>query len=222
MTNREAISSVKKSIKEVNADSVLTNKFVISKLNATARVLIQQESDKLKLSKIQSLYQLLKCVEMEEAPTIDPCCGVKSLCTIWRTKDKLPALYTDSNGVIIKAIRTIDSSKEIKFTTPSRLIRIKKDKNSKYDKTIYAFFSDGRVYLSNAEFRKIEIEGLYQDDISHLNVCEGKNDCIRLIDREWKVPQKLEDVIIKSVIKELLESYKRINGDPTINKTDTK
>ncbi len=223
MTNKEAISLVKKGIREVNTDSRLTNKFIYSKLRAVGIILIQQDSDKLKLSKLQDLYQPLKCVEMIEAPTIDPCCGIKSFCRIWRTKEKIPDLYSDSMGVIIKAIRTIDSSKEISIITPSRLLRIKKDKNSKYDKSIYGFYSDGYIYLANAEYRMIEVDGMFTEDISHLNTCENKDkECIRLIDRVWKVPSKLEGVIIQAVVKDILESYKRITEDPTINKIDSK
>ena len=220
---REAISLVKKNLKEANSDSRLTNKYIWGKLKSVGIVLVQQDSDKLKLAKLQDLYQPLKCVEMEEAPKIDPCCGIKSFCKIWRTKEKIPDLYSDSMGVIIKAIRTIDSSKEISIITPSRLLRIKKDKNSKYDKSIYGFYSDGHIYLANAEYRMIEIEGLFTEDISHLNVCDSKEkECTRLIDRPWKVPAKLEGVIIQAVVKDILESYKRITEDPTINKIDSK
>jgi len=223
MTIREAISNVRKSLKEVNADSRLTNKFIYSKLHSLAKLLIQRESDRLKLSRIQTLYQTLPCVCMEEVPTVDPNCGIISNCTIWRTSIKLPELYSDSMGTIIKHITSIDDSTEIMLTTKARLRSLKKDKNSKYDKTIYAYYDNDRIYIASKKILKINITGIFQEDISDIKTCCNDNkvkSCTRFIDKNWIVPSKLETVIIDEVTKFLLGSYKQIQEDQKINKKD--
>lgn len=61
------------------------------------------ENLKLNLIKTDAPFQKLKCVPIIEAPVTDPCCGIKSKCTVFRTKDRLPDIYEDSVGVIIRS-----------------------------------------------------------------------------------------------------------------------
>lgn len=223
MTIREAIGNVRNSLKEINADSRLTNKFIYSKLHSLAKLLIQRESDRLKLSRIQSLYQTLSCICMEEVPTIDPNCGIINNCTIWRTSIEIPSVYSDSMGAIIKHITSIDESTEIMLTTKARLRSLKKDKNSKYDKTIYAYYDNNRIYVAAKKILKINVTGIFQDDISNVKTCcnsEKKKDCVRFLDKNWIVPSKLEVPIMQEVTNNLLASYKQIPEDQKINKKD--
>lgn len=221
MKLKDAISLVRTGVKEVNADSILPNKYIYNELLIVSRLLIQRDSDRLVLMQNQDLFQKLKCIEMEEAPAIDPCCGLKSHCTVWRTKNKLPEMYTDTTGVIIKNMSTIDGSKNFKIITPTKLLSIKKDTNSRYDKTLYAFYSEGRLYTTNSKYKMIEVEAMFEEDITNLNNCDSDvKSCIRKIDSEWRVPKKLQEPIIKEVVNKILSSYKRIPQDTDINKTD--
>jgi hypothetical protein len=221
MKIRDAISLVRTGVREVNADSILPNKYIYNELLVVGRLLVGRESDRLNLMEQQDLFQKLKCIEMEEAPAIDPCCGIKTLCTVWRTKNVLPEMYLDSTGVIIKAISTIDESKGFKLITPVKLLSIKRDTNSKYDKTLYAFYSEGRIYTTNSNFKMIEVEAMFEEDISNLNNCDADlKSCTRKIDSKWRVPKKLQEPIIKEVVNKILNSYKRIPQDTDINKTD--
>lgn len=221
MKVKDAISLVRTGVKEVNADSILPNKYIYNELLIVSRLLIQRDSDRLVLMQNQDLFQKLKCVEMEEAPAIDPCCGLKSHCTVWRTKNKLPEMYTDTTGVIIKNMATIDGSKNFKIITPTKLLSIKKDTNSKYDNTLYAFYSEGRLYTTNSRYKMIEVEAMFEEDITKLNNCDSDiKSCTRKIDSEWRVPKKLQEPIIKEVVNKILTSYKRIPQDTDINKTD--
>lgn len=223
MTNSEAISRVKKELKELNADSRLSNKFIYSKLKSIAKLLIQQESDKFKLAKLQNLYQNFKCIPMEEVSIVDCNCGIKSKCKIWRTSIDLPNIYSDSMGIIIKEVTSIDDSAKLTFTTSSRIDSLLKDPNSKYDNSIYCFYDNKRIYIVKKMIKAINVRAIYEDDISdHPVNCCSKEQCTRLIDREWLVPPKLEGVIIEEVIKSLLQGYKQIKEDSNINKSDTK
>jgi hypothetical protein len=220
MTKREGISRVKIGVKELNADSKLSNKYVWSIINSKTKLLIQRDSDNLNLSRLQNLYQSLSCVQMEEAPAGDTCCDVRTYCTVFRSVDRLPELYTDSYGVIISGVTTIDGSIEVKMTTPQQVLRTKKDTNSKYDKTIYGFYKDGYVYITNESYPLISIEGMFVDDVrlSLTNSCRNTLECLSYMDTDWIVPSKMEEPIIAMCIQELAGVYKKIPEDNNINK----
>lgn len=111
--------------------------------------LIQRESDKLKLVSTESLFQTYKCLDVIKAPLIDSCCGVKLLdeeLTIYRTKDKLPKLYEDLAGPIIREITSIDGNTSIKLITVKDFKRKIKSPYFKYNREILAF-SIRMVYI---------------------------------------------------------------------------
>lgn len=218
----EAISRVKNALKEANADSRLTNKHVVSQLLTKSELIIQRESDKLKLVRIENIFQSLNCIEMQEVSTIDDCCGIESVCTVMRSKHKLPEMYNDDYGSIFKNLTTIDESIELKVTTPQNILRIKKDTNSKYDKTIYAFFRNGYLFITNKKYPIIKLEAFFKEDLSFTKIykCgDTFNKCIRFMDTKWFIPDKLQDTVIGLVVQELAGLYKKIPEDINITKT---
>lgn len=219
MTIREAISLIKKEIREVNADSRLHNKFIYSKLIAKSNILIQRDADALKLGSLQDLYQTIKCAEVEEVPAIDPNCFISSDLKLYRTC-KLPDLYSDFSGVLIKSVRSVDRfGKDIKLESVDYIVNLREDTNSRFDKSIYGFYEDGRIYLEKN--LPIRIEGMYVADISSYKGCncgEKDEDCIRFLDTKWYIPRKLEDDVISLVIRDLGGGYKRIPEQAVINK----
>jgi len=220
MTIRDFISLVKGTVKEVNADSRATNKFIYKKGQVALSLLVQRDSDVLNLMRIQNLFQHLKCVEMEEVPKIDPCCNISSKATIWRTKKTLPEIYEDSMGVIIKGVTSIDNSSEITLSTESS-VRRAIEIGSRFNKEKYGFYREGRIYLTNAYYRKIDIEALFKEDISHLSYCNcyEKQPCSRFLDRRIILPQKFEKPLLDIVIEEIAKVYKAIPEDINISKT---
>lgn len=220
MTIRESISQVKSPIKEVHADSKLTNKSVYNKLLTKAMLFIQRESDSLKLAYSTEFYQPIKCLKIEEAPAIDPCCGIKSKAVVYRSASKLPDMYIDVNGPIINSITSIDSSYEVVYSTAAEVRRIAEDTNSKYDKSVYAFIDNGYLYMVNKMF-PVKVSAAFITDVSEWNdcSCEEPKPCIRFLDSEWRIPQKILDNVIGAVKQDLLRSYKAIQEDSNINKT---
>jgi hypothetical protein len=217
----EAISRVKNVLKEVNADSRLSNKQIVSSILTKSQLVIQRESDKLKLIKIQDIFQSLNCIEMQEVSTIDDCCGVDSVCTVMRSKYKIPEMYNDDYGIIIKRITTIDESQEINLSTPSNILRAKKDTNSKYDKTIYAFFRNNYLFITNRKYPVIKLEAFFKEDLAFNKIYKcgtSVNKCLRFLDTKWVVPEKLQEGIIGLVIQELASLYKKLPEDINITK----
>jgi len=219
-TIRNVISDIKASLKEVTADSSLPNKLIWSKVVDLSSLLIQRESDALRIPNVQNSLQIIKCVDVIEVPSIDSCCNIKSDKVFYRTREKLPSIYFDADGPIIKAIRTIDRSSSIDIITMDSLARSLEDTNSKYDKSEYAFYSEGYLYLT----RKIPIliEGLFMYDISGLNFCgctDKELPCRRFLDTYWMIPEKLYYQTIQAVIQDLVSVYKRI-PDQIIDKNE--
>ena len=217
----EVIARVKNSLKEANADSRLTNKHIVSLILSKSQVLLQRESDKLKLIRIEDIFQSLNCIKMQEVSTIDDCCGIETVCTIMRSKYKIPEMYNDDYGIIIKRLTTIDESVELKLTTPANILRIKKDSNSKYDKTVYAFFRNGYLFVTNKKYPTIKLEAFFKEDLAFNKVfeCYKENNCIRFLDTQWIVPQKTQDGIIALVVQDLATYYKKLPEDTNLSKT---
>lgn len=225
LTVREVISEIKKSVKEQTADSRLTNKYIYGIIKKHTAYFIRQMSDALRIIRINSLYQPMKCVEMEEAPTIDDCCGLRGKCTIYRSKDKIPDLYEDSYGAIIKSVKTIDHSKQYTVITPDQWLNKKSNPWLSTDKNIYFFWYNGRIYTPNVTYKKIEVLGLFQDDISDLTICDTCTDhpeeeCHRFMDKRFILTKDMWRVVSQMVIEEIAKVYKAIPIDTNVNKNE--
>ena len=218
-TNRELIYQIKNLIKERYSDSRVTNKFVYSILSKMAKLLIKRESDGLKLLKFQNLYQSLNCVDVIEAPLIDPCCGIKSFCSVWRTKDKLPEMYEDSMGVIIYDVLSIDSSFPYEFRTAESVRRkLENPWVKKYNKnTTYSFYDNGYLYFTK-RIVKVKVKAMFIRDISRFNTCEKQPPCIKFLDELFYIPDYLEQGLISMTLEEFAKIYKAIPDDMNSNK----
>lgn len=229
MTNREAIHRIKRLFREINADSRLSDRTVYSLMQNHTKWLIYRESEKFKLIEKDSIFQKLKCVEVIEAPKIDPCCGIKSLCTVYRTKNKLPDLYEDGYGVIIRDVTTVDGAVSLTQIKPNEWER--KQENpwlNKNKKNSYFFYSEGYLYFPNGSWRMVEVNGLFTKDISEINLCDDlgtcddeTQQCKRFLDKDFIIPPYLEAQMYDAVIKDLSNTYKRIpEKSNEINKND--
>lgn len=231
MNNREAIHKFKRMFREINADSRLTDRTVYSLLRNHLKWLIYRESDKLKLLKKDDVFQSLKCVKIVEAPAVDPCCGIKNFCTVYRTKEKIPALYEDSAGVILKAVKTVDGSKSLTPIKPSEWER-KQDNPwlNLNKKNQFYFYNNGYLYFPNGSWKMVEVVGLFEEDISSLSLCDDPatcgdetTNCIRFLDKKFIVPEYLEAQMYDAAIKDLTNTYKRFpEKSNDIDKNDTK
>lgn len=218
-TIRNVISDVRASLKEVVADSNLSNKLIWSKIVDLSTLLVQREADALRIPNVQNSLQIIKCIDVVEVPAIDVCCSIKSKKVFYRTRNKIPSIYFDKDGPLIKAIRTIDRGNTIEMTTMDSLARSMEDTNNKYDTTKYAFYSEGYLYLTQKI--PILIEGLFVYDVSDLNFC-GCGEvvpCKRFLDSYWMIPEKLYYQTIQGVVQDIASTYKRI-PDQIIDKNE--
>ena len=212
MTNREAIYRVKRLFREVNADSRFSNKLAYTLLRSTSKLLIYRESERLKLSKKSNIYKILKCVNVIEAPAIDTCCGISSMCKVWRTEEKLPEIYEDSYGPIIREVTTIDNGQSISITNAttfrSKLKNPWLSPKKKQDK--FTYYSDGYLYFPLGGFRKINIEAFFEEEPKSLCEDGDNEDCTRFLDKSFTIPDYLEKSLFDMVEQEISATYRPV------------
>ena len=211
ITKRQAISRVKKMFREVNADSRFTNKLAYSILDSAAKILIKRENDKMKLYSQSQLFQHYKCVDVIEAPTIDPCCGIKAYCKIWRTRERVPELYEDSTGPILKGVFTIDSSETIDYISSLDVLNLMKNPWRKKKDKKFVFFDDGYFYFPNGAYKKVDIFGYWKNVVVSNCDEENKNKCVRFLDQPFYIPGYLEKPVFELAQQEIANTYMKIN-----------
>lgn len=231
LTVRKAISDIRKGLRENDADSRMSNKFTYAKIKKHAADIIRQRSDAFRILKQQSFYQTINCMKVDEAPTIDPCCGIRTNCTVFRTVHKLPEMYEDSLGSIIKNVWSIDGvfGTELQPITPDAWDRKRKNpwlRNGALT-DIYYFYSDGYLYFPMSNWRKIKIRAYFQEDIAELNLCdecgnEPLQECRPYMDNRLYLPPDLWKFVSERVLEELAKTYKQIQPDVLIDKDEAR
>lgn len=191
---REAISQVKNLFKQVNADSRLTNKEVFSLLKKHAAWIIKRESERLRLIRMDGLFQPYNCIKVIKAPIGDGCCGLRSKlnCEIYRTEEKIPEMYEDLFGPIIRRITSIDGFTDIKLSTVKGIKRFKNNRYAnKYltSETIQAYYNDGYIYFPEKHLRVISIEALFTEELDRTNLdcspcAECEEECVKFLDKK--------------------------------------
>jgi hypothetical protein len=226
MTNGELISQIRNQLKDVSADSKLTDKFIYSIMKKHAKWLIKREANKLQIMRFDYLFQTLKCVDVEQAPAIDDCCGIKGKCRISRTVHKVPRLFEDIDGVIIRSVFSIDGSVEYTPITIQEYMRKLENPHSKYDKSIYYYFNNGYLYFPKDYVKKIMIKGYFEDDIRKNNSCVKCEDedpaCISKLDQEFRLPEHLNGELMNFVIQDIANVTMKLQADEDINKNDNR
>lgn len=222
MTNRESISRLRKIFKEIHADSKFSAKLAFSILLSISKVLIKKDSERLKIMSQSHLFKKLKCVEVIEAPTIDPCCGIKSFCTVYRTKNKLPKIHADTYGPIIRDIYSIDGNKTITLIQAQDYLRLIKNPWNKQKKDLYAFWAEDYLYFPNGAWKMVEIEAFWAENIKPFSTCNDEEDCVKFLDQDFAIPGYYEADLFRLAETEIKGTYASVpDKSNEINKSDS-
>lgn len=221
MTIKSAISIIKSDNKAFSDDSMLTNRFIWSKIQSKTLFFLKQRNDKFNLNNNNFLYSVLDCVDMEMVNSIN-CCKEIPACEILRSVEKLPKIAESNLASIIKGIYNLDNSERIDFVSINDVIRLT---NSKYKpKGIKAFIKDEYLFIP---FRKnpkaVAIEAYFENplDVHQRNKCKEQDSCISYYDLEWKCPSDLQSVVIQEVNKELSYFFSRVIPDENTDKNES-
>jgi hypothetical protein len=165
------VSRVKNQVKSVRQDAFLTNRYVYNVIIKYAQVLMRRQDSQNKLSKFNSIWQTLPCLELIEIDKVEACCaGIKSGRTIMRTKDKLPTFMEGYWGPLIRSVTSIDGSQELNPTTPG------------------VYTSMTKTTGFNISWEALKIEGIFIQDVSQYT---DEDTCIKRMDHKINVPEFL-------------------------------
>lgn len=200
----ETISRVRNLVKAVREDAFLTDRFIYSLIIKYGKLLIKRQDNENKIMRFQSLFETIPCVDLIEVDKVEACCtGIKSNCTIRRTKDKLPEVLEGAYGPLFRSITSIDRSVELYKTYPSTYSSISNTKNFKYNKNKYYWYLDGYLYFPNIDWDGVLVEGLWAESVDYLKCDDQSNICEPRQKHMVHIPEYLFAEIEKMALSDL-------------------
>jgi hypothetical protein len=186
----ESIARVRGILKGTNEDSFLTDRFVYSIISKYAKMILRRQQNEKKLMQHDDLFRYLPFVDLIEVDKIEAdCAPIKSGCTIMRTKEKLPKMFSGIKGPYIRKVYSIDGTTDLVKTSPATYIAIANKSCTKYDKTIYYWFKNGHLYIPS-DIEGIMVEALWEDSLDAYCTLDGDN-CTAMQDLQLPLPDYL-------------------------------
>lgn len=202
----DIVSRLRIQLKAITQDAFMTDRMIYTFVLKNAKWLMRREDSKNKLMIFSSVIQTMDFVELIEVDKVEACCtGIKSDCTIKRTKDKLPIFMQGHYGPLIRAVSSIDGSELMQPTTSVNYTRFSSGSTFKYNKTKYYWFLNDYLYFPNLEWDAVRVEGIFENDISAWT-CEEDN-CISRQDQSFNVPDYLLGELEAQVFKDIMGMY---------------
>lgn len=222
-TKREMIDSLRNKLREKNADSTYTNQFLYQTLLEQAKWLILRESSAGRIWGSNFLFQSFT-VKMVEVSTVPSCLPIKTGCKIYRSAERLPEVWQDGNGAILKSVSSVDGSTDFFYTT-SGVWRHKQNDpyRRKFDQK-YCYFEDGYLWVPEVNPHYVTILSYFIDDVnlsSQNPDCDTK-ECVRFLDTIFTAPQWVEAELLSKAVELLAGVSKRMPEDEEINKNTTR
>lgn len=197
------ISRVRKLVKGVKQEALLTDRFIYSLVLKHAKLLMRRQDARNNIMRFNPVFQALDFVPLIDTDTVQASCiGLESGLTIKRTEEKLPTFMEGYWGPLIRAVTSVDGSEELMPTYPTTYLNMSKQKNFRFNKTKYYWFLGGYLFFPNLEWDAIKLEGVFEDDVSKYN-CDCEDDCIPKPDQSFNVPDYLHADIEKLVLADL-------------------
>ena len=199
----EVVSRVRNNVKGSKQDPFLTDRYLYSIILKYATLLMRRQDSANKLMKFNSVFQTLPFVELIEVDKVEAhCSGIKSGCTIKRTKEKLPGFMQGYWGPLIRTVSSIDGAIELQPTHPGTYTSMTKSTNFKYNTTRYFWFLNDYLYFPNVDWDAVKIEGVFEGDITKWN-CDPEDDCDPRHIQPFNVPDFLFAEIEQMVLNDL-------------------
>lgn len=199
-------SRIRSQVKAVRQDSMLTDRLIYSIILKHSKWLMKREDSKNRLMSFSGVMQTMDFVELIEVDKVEACCtGLRSDCTIKRTKEKMPIFLQGYYGPLIRTVASLDGSEEMQPTMPSTYLSLSKSKNFKYNKSKYFWYLDDYLYFPNTEWDAVRIEGIFEEDIS-MYTCETDS-CLQKTDLLFNVPDYLFGELEAAVLKDIIAMY---------------
>ena len=208
VTIGESISRVRNILKAVKEDPFLTDRFIYSLIIKFSKTLIKRESLVNSIYKYTNLFKEIPCIDLIEVDIVEACCtGIRTGCTIKRTKDKLPNLMEIDSGPVIRTVSSLDYSRTLTETYPSLYTNMTKTSGFKYNNKKYFWYLNGYLYIPNVEWEGVRISAIFDDDVDAYNCSTDLNDnpsCKAKQDEDLAIPEHLFSEIEQMVVQQIL------------------
>lgn len=206
MTIGDVISRIRNTVKGVNEDAFLTDRYIYSLYNNYGQQVMKEESDKQQKGggsgSLESLYVSLPCVELVDSDKVAACCaGIKTNCTIKRTKDKLPKILEGASGMYLSDVTSIDGGFIAVKTDAIIYTRMTNIPSFKYNKNIYYWWLEGYLYFPTVEWDAVTVMAIFSEDVGAL-LCDG-DACMSKQDQAVSFPEYLSGKIERMVLQDL-------------------
>jgi hypothetical protein len=221
-TKRKIIETFREELRERSADSTYTNQFLYNELSKHAKWLIRREVTAGRIYINNSIFQTLSCIPVIETSTIDPCCPVKTNCKIYRTKEKLPEMWVDTNGPVLKSVSSVDGTTDFFYTNATTWQSKRIDPYNTMSDTKYSFFADGYLWFPENNPHRVNVLGFFTEDISDFSDdcddCKKKKPCTRFLDTNFQLPDWLEAEMFSHALESVAGITKKLPEDEQIDK----
>jgi len=205
ITRGDSISRVRNTFKLVKEDPFVTDRFLYSLIIKYGKALMRRQENEGKIFGYTSLFQFLPCVEMITVDKVQACCtGIKTGCTIQRSKEKLPSMIQGSKGPIVRSVTTIDRSKEAHRVLPNTYANLTNMSSYKYNKTHYYWILDDYLYVPDVSWEGVLVEAVFEDDIGPFLCDEGADECTPAQELPMNIPEYLFAEIEQMVRQDLI------------------
>lgn len=214
-TLRDYISSIKSMFRMTSSDVNLSDRAIASEIRYTKNELIKRETDLRRLFNSPNLFSEISCVEMERVP-LSECCDYRSDCYIAKSLKKLPKIAENKRGLLIQGVFSINKREKFSDTNnPTRYANYLQ-MYPKGNKRFYWVSTEGYLYITDPSIETVTIIAHFTEDINvqDFACCADAEDCpINPLDKEFKIPDYLEERMIKMVYDKMNNSYKRSKED---------
>ncbi len=217
LTIREHISRIKAELKLNNADARLTDRHIYLLMKKHSSFLLKRDASWLRTS--NTVYQTLPKLNLEEVDTVEAC-GIKTNCTIKRSKNKIPLLVENQDGPIIRRVTSIDGSTVLTPIESSGYFRKIGKSTNKYDKTLYYWYLNGYLYFPNIKWDAVRMEAYFENKVNAECCCEEEPaPCEYKQDSDFIFPDFLVTLMDQLIIQDI-SVYLKIPQDQLINKKE--
>ena len=187
----EVISRIRGQVKAEVQDAFVTDRYIYSLITKNAKFLMRRQDFANKLMKFNSIWNFLPYVELIEVDKVEAhCTGIKSGCTIKRTKDKLPNMIEGYWGPLIRTVSSIDNSIELYPTQPGTYASMTKTTHFKYNKSKFFWYLNGYLYFPDIDWDAVRVEAVFDDNIGDW-LCEGEDKCLPRYEQKLNIPEFL-------------------------------
>lgn len=207
MTLNEILFTLKEKLKDNSDDEKYPLRYLESLVNTKRAFYIKKELDDIRTNIDSTLKQTI-CAPLEYTDASD-CCGNLKTCSILRTVNPIPSVFTARYNSGIQLVGPMDrSTRAFSYISAERVGYIE---GAPYAKGVYWFYhTDGRIYIVSKNksinlLKQIRVIAIFEDvaELKEYTNCNTTDTCYTY-DDDYPIQSYLIDLIINEIVNELL------------------